>query len=535
MSHTPLFRQFVRSLQKARRQNLLADGKPLPLTKNQFQWTRRRFIKSATLTAGSALVTSNLSQATQAWSRQKQPRIAIVGGGIAGLNAAYFLKKAGFSATVYEARPRLGGRILSVTHAVGPGLVSDLGGHFINSDHADIRRLAEEFGLKLFNRVEDAQRFPFPETGYFFAGRRRSEAEVAEQLRPLARQISQDASLIDQDFDQFAPQFDQLSVAQYLARHADKIPQPFIRSLIEASIRTEYGVEPDQSSALQLLFNLPTVNGQEVDVLGNSDEAFVVEGGTGKIIDGLASALTGQLQTRRRLTKVETRHQGFRLSFANQPEVDADFVILAMPCPVLRSVDLRVKLPPGLRRFINEVDLGCNEKLYAGFKRKVWRRNQGFVTEIWTDRGFSEAWDGTQRQTNRDDGALTFFLGGNQVTAARSDRPRSLGKQFIQELQEIIPGAKTAATNQFLQTQWSQDPFTQGAYTNFKPGQLLEFEEFLYIESDDSAEAQTVNVNNLVFAGEQFSDEFYGFMNGAAQTGRLAAEVVTKRIQAEEK
>lgn len=53
---------------------------------------------------------------------------------------------------------------------------------------------------------------------------------------------------------------------------------------------------------------------------------------------------------------------------------------------------------------------------------------------------------------------------------------------------------------------------------------------YLYIESRNPAERQNVNVGNLVFAGEQFSDEFYGFMNGAAQTGRLAAAVVLSRM-----
>jgi monoamine oxidase len=38
-----------------------------------------------------------------------------------------------------------------------------------------------------------------------------------------------------------------------------------------------------------------------------------------------------------------------------------------------------------------------------------------------------------------------------------------------------------------------------------------------------------VHVGNLVFAGEQLSDEYYGFMNGAAQTGRLAAQVILRR------
>lgn len=528
MTHSPLFRQFIRALQQARRENLRADGNPQPQTKGQLQWTRRRFIQSATLAGGSALVTHTLSQATRGWSQQKRPKIAIVGGGLAGLNAAYCLKKAGLSATVYEARRRLGGRIQSVANAVGPGLVSDLGGHFINSDHADILRLAQDFDLKIFNRVEDAQRFPFPETGYFFDGRLRSEAEVADKLRPLARQISRDAALIDRDFEQFSPQFDQQSVAQYLAVHAQKIPEPFIRRLIENSIRTEYGVEPSQSSALQLLFNLPTVDGREVDLLGNSDEVFVAEGGTGKLIDRLASALKGQIQTQMRLTKLQSRQKGFRLTFANRQVVDADVVILAIPFPVLRTVNLQVELPPGLRRFINEVDLGSNEKMYAGFERKVWRRDQGFVMEIWTDRSFSAAWDGSQRQTNRKDGALTFFLGGDEVKAAQASRAKTLGRELIQQFNGMIPGAQDAATNRFLLTQWTTDPLTQGGYTNFKPGQLLEFGEFLYVESDDPDERQTVNVGNLVFAGEQLSDEFYGFMNGAAQTGRLAAEVVTR-------
>ncbi|MFZ4677870.1 MAG: FAD-dependent oxidoreductase [Nodosilinea sp.] len=37
---------------------------------------------------------------------------------------------------------------------------------------------------------------------------------------------------------------------------------------------------------------------------------------------------------------------------------------------------------------------------------------------------------------------------------------------------------------------------------------------------------QRVGVGNLAFAGEPFSDEYYGYMNGAAQTGRLAAMAI---------
>ncbi|MCZ6873732.1 MAG: FAD-dependent oxidoreductase [bacterium] len=51
------------------------------------------------------------------------------------------------------------------------------------------------------------------------------------------------------------------------------------------------------------------------------------------------------------------------------------------------------------------------------------------------------------------------------------------------------------------------------------------------IQADDPAECQDVHVYNLVFAGEHLSNAFYGYMNGAAQTGRLAAAVIVGRIQ----
>lgn len=526
MARTSQFQQFLRTLQKARRENLEAEGKPLPLSKKEIPWTRRRFVKTA-LAGSAGFAATALAGRVKAASN---PKIAVVGGGIAGLNAAYQLKKLGLNATVYEARGRLGGRILSATDILGQGLVTDLGGSFINTDHADLLALVKDFRLKLFDRVKDAKRSPFPDSGYYFDGRIVPEAEVAEKLRPLARQISKDAKLLDRDFDRFAPEFDRLSVAQYLNRHSDKIPAPFIRELIENTIRTEYGAESNQSSALQLLFLLPVVNGNDVELLSSSDETFVVEGGSGQIIEGLARSLSGRIRTGMVLTKLESRGMGFRLTFNGNNIIEADYAIVAIPFTVLRQVELRVNLPQTLLRFINEVDLGLNEKVFAAFRNKVWRRDDGFVLEAWTDLGFSEVWEDTQRQTNRQDGALTFYLGGNEVIAAQSGSADSQGRKFVNQFDEFIPGLKEAATGRFWRTEWSKSRFTRGGYTNFKPGQYTRFADFLYIESNKPAERQDVRVGNLVFAGEHLSDEFYGFMNGAAQTGRLAAEAVARLV-----
>ncbi len=531
MAHTPLFRQLVHALQDARRLNLQSEGKPLPLSKSNQLWTRRRFVRSLTLASGAALASSPLMQRDNVWGAESQPAIAIIGGGIAGLNAAYQLKKAGLKATVYEANTRLGGRIQSVKGAIGPELVSDLGGALINTDHKDMLELAKDFNLKLFDRSKTVKQSSFPATAYYFGGRIRPEAELAEKLRPLAAQMGQDAALLDQDYEKFAPQFDQLSVAQYLDRHAAKIPDPYIRDLLENVMRNEFGVEPEDSSAIQFVLLLPVVKGQAVELLSYSDEVFSVEQGSGKIIEGLEAALTGQIKTQMRLTRLQSKDKGFRLFFANQTVVEAEYVIVAIPLPVLRRVELQVTLPPKLNRFIQEVNLGFNDKLFAGFSQKVWLQANGFAQAIWSDLGFSEAWDDTERQPNVKEGALNFFFGGNAVKSLQSGSPQRIGQQILQRFEAALPGAQKASTGKFLRTQWSQNPFSKGAYTSFKPGQLTEFKKFFYVESDKPEERQDVYVGNLVFAGEHVSDEFYGFMNGGAQTGRLAAQVVLRSLK----
>jgi monoamine oxidase len=527
MAHSQLFNKFKRTLRKAQQlnnqtsQNLQAFNQ---IGKSQ----RRRFLRLAALAGGSALTATSFPKLTAA-KNQSNPQIAIIGAGIAGLNAAYNLKKAGLMTTVYEGRNRVGGRIHSVTDKVGKDLVIELGGSFINTNHQDMLKLVKEFNLQLFNRVQDATNSGFPTEAYYFEGRSYSEVEVAKNLRPLAAQITTDASLLEEDSDRYTPKFDRLSVKQYLDQHQDKIPESFIRTLIENTIRTEYGVEPEESSALQLLYNLPTVEQEEVELIA-SDETYMVQGGNSQIIKSLAKKLAGQIQINKRLVGINKINNGYQLSFQDKSVVKADYVIIAIPFTILRQIDIKLKLPPTLTKFIQSANLGRNDKVFAGFDQRIWRRENGFAGDAWTDLGYSEVWDATGRQRERDDGALTFFFGGKEVAKMRSQPLKSLGEDLLDHFEQVIQEAKSAATNQFFRTGWSEDSFVRGSYTSWKPGQYQEFSQFLWIESANPQERQEVNVDNLVFAGEHVSDEFYGYMNGGAQTGRLAAEFVARKI-----
>ncbi len=452
MARTILFQKLKRIFYKAYCQNIQSAG-----VSKASKYKRRRLLKLGILAGGSTVATTTFPWLKTAWSKY-QPNIAIIGGGLAGLNAAYQLKKVGLIATVYEAKSRVGGRVHSVTGVAEKDLVSDLGGLFINSGHEDILALVEEFNLSLFNRIAHGEKSPFPLEAYFFNNKLYSEAEVAEKLRPIAQQIALDADLLDRDFERYAPILDRLSVAEYLDKHGDKITEPFIRVLLENTIRTEYGVEPELSSALQLIYNLATVEDDRVTVLGGSDEAYVVRGGSGKIIDSLEAAIPQQIQTNKRLIQIQAYGDGYRLIFRDRSVVDADYVIIAIPFSVLRNVTLKVELEPKFRKFIREVDLGKNEKVFAGFENRVWLQEEGFTENAWCDLGFSQVWVGTQRQPEQENSALTFFLGGKQVTSIESKSLSSLHQTFLERFQQIIPQAKSSATEKSFHTNWHSDP-----------------------------------------------------------------------------
>ncbi|PSN11775.1 FAD-dependent oxidoreductase [filamentous cyanobacterium CCT1] len=522
MAHTPLFRFLQRAVRTAH------TARPRTIAPRASSLSRRRFLRYSTLAAGATVATSALAYGDRLRpvADTPAPRIAVVGGGIAGLSAAYHLQKLGLTATVYETKAQVGGRMQSRDDRVVPGLVNDLGGCFVNSDHEDLLSLIDELGLTVFDR-STAIKDDVPATAFYFEGRPIPEADLIAALGPIADQIGQDADLLEEDFDWYATIFDALSVADYLDLHSDKIPEGYVRALLETTIRTEYGVEPEASSALQLLFNLPTV-ADGVEPI-SSDEAFLVQGGSGLVPVALAAKLDSQVRTGWRLEGLRSTLTGYQLTF-NRGTVEADYVVLALPCAALRQVDLQVELPTGLERFIREVNLGRNEKVFAGFSDRTWHQPTGFTTDAWADQGYSALWEDTQRQSEFRQGVLTFYLGGDEAHLS-GDKATEKGPQFVDALKQHIP-TLGSPVERFYRTYWGQDRDIGGGYTSFKPGQYTEFSGYLYIESDDPDERQDVAVGNLVFAGEQFSDEYYGFMNGGAQTGRLAAEVVASRVGA---
>lgn len=125
------------------------------------------------------------------------PRIAIVGGGIAGLSAAWRLRRGGLHSTIYEASGRTGGRMWSATGAAAPEVVTELGGEFIDSSHKEIPGIPRRFQLPLIDTAAPTER-GLKEEAFLFAGEQRSLAAIAAEFQQLSPVLQRDVRAASQ-------------------------------------------------------------------------------------------------------------------------------------------------------------------------------------------------------------------------------------------------------------------------------------------------------------------------------------------------
>lgn len=455
--------------------------------------------------------------------------VAIIGGGLAGLVALDRLTRAGIPARLFEARPRLGGRMLTRKDFPAQGRWVEMGGHLVNTDHADMIALADELGLDLL----DAKAAGGSDQ-VLIGGQAIDPAALVAALGPIAAQIAADSEALDAGGPEVAAALDRISVADYLDAHAARLQAPGVRALLEQSIRTEFGTEPAEASALLLIFNLPTVDGEAYEVLGASDERFIIAGGSQAIPNALAARHAARIETGARLAAI-TRGAGggVRLSLAGGRTLDPSHVILALPAGITGSLAADGVFSAPWQAFHREMRLGRNGKLNAAYAAAPWRASAmgagGATWQAGPDPQFCEAWEAAPAQPGTE-GALTWYFGGDVIAAMDSGAPREALTRAHGSVGSAMGDLAGAFTGAVLRTEWHRDPLTGGAYSTFAPGQITRFAGLPWVEEEDGTVLQEARDGAVWFAGEHVSDAWSGYMNGAAQTGRLAADALARSL-----
>lgn len=480
----------------------------------QFRIRRRQLLQGG-LALTAAMAATAFPREGQRARAQTSP-VLIVGAGVAGLTAAYRLTQAGVPVNIVEARNRIGGRVITLRKAAGTNLSADLGGEYLDSDHACIRSLAEEVGLTEIDLFANQE--GLVETAYFFQGRFVPEAELIGDVAPVAERIEADLEAIDEFEDYTTPipaavALDNLSIAQYL----DQIEtSPLMRQIIRIAYAVFYGRDAEEQSSLNLIYVL----GTELDAFapfGASDERYVIDGGSDEIVNRLAQ-LVPTIETGTVLEAINSLPDGrYGVSLrSGQSSFDRTYekILVTMPFSVLREVQLNVELPPAKALSINSLGYGTNSKLITAYTDKIWR-NFGLSSDVYSDLGFHNIEESGQSQKNPGTGTalLTNYTGGTQGVAIGSGTAEIHAQQQLSQYERVYPGiSNLAIPGRAVRGYWPGDLYSRGSYMSYFPGQWTQ-----------TYGAEGERVGNIFFAGEHTSFEYQGYMEGACETGELAA------------
>lgn len=448
-------------------------------------------------------------------------RVGVIGGGMAGLHAAYRLKKGGVLATVYEASNRVGGRMFTARGMYPDGQVAELGGELIDTGHEVMQALAAELELELDDLYAN-EPANFARDTYYFEGARVTETQLIDLFRPVATKMAEAVAAAEAEGDAGAAEFerlDALSIAEWLAGEGQA--DPLLAKILELTYTGEYGLQAEEQSIFNLLYLIDYDAPDPFHLYGDSDERFHTHSGSDSFPTKLAEALSSQVQLDTLLEKVERLADGrYKCSFQRGSgafEDTVDHLILALPFTKLREVDLTAAgISTEKQEVIDQLGYGTNAKLMGGFSSQVWRTQHNASGASYSDLGIQTTWD-TARGQPGTAGLITVFLGGVAGLMSDQGTPESRYQAALPHLETLWPGTQAAyQANSALRMHWPTAPFAKGSYACYRPGQWA----YYGLEGERQ--------DNLHFCGEHTSLDFQGYMEGAAESGaKVAAEVLS--------
>ena len=537
MARTPLLRAIQRLYQdfaEAER-----SGRPIEqVQEERARWTRRDFVKAGGAALG-AVALGGTVPALAGKAFAGQPRIAIVGGGIAGLNAALTLSDAGYTSTVYEASSRVGGRMHSDTTSWANGQVSEHCGELIDSGHKTIQQLAKRFGFGLTDLLS-AEPNQSTDTFYFLGGYY-PNAQANSDFKPVYNQVHSDASAagyptLYNSSTARGRQLDQMSLYDYIETYVAGGHASPMGRLLDVAYNTEYGNETRVQSSLNLIYLLAyQPQPGQFRIFGASDERYHVTGGNEQVPRAMAAYIQANgsgVNLNTSLSGILLNGDGsYTLSFSRgnqKSSAVADRVILAMPFSVLRTIlssgssYTRAGFDSLKQTAIQQLGYGSNSKLHMQFSGRLWNQSGpwGISTGYsFSDLAYQNSWDVSRGQGGAT-GILVNYTGGNQG-ASLSD-PSMLAtytQNALQDLEKVFPGISATFNGTSTLDYPLGNPYLLGSYSYWKVGQYTQFSGY-------ERARQPYPSGRCHFAGEHCSVNFQGYMEGGAQEGARAANEI---------
>ncbi|MXV49920.1 NAD(P)-binding protein [Pedobacter sp. HMF7647] len=332
--------------------------------------------------------------------------IVILGGGIAGMTAAYELNKLGYTCTILETRERSGGRCWSVRNGslsteitngkqqakFDNDLYFNAGPSRIPHHHQLTLHYCKELGvpLQIYNNVNE-NAYYFSEGKGALSNKKIRVREIHNDLRGYTTELL--AKAIDQNkLDTGFTKEDSEKVISWLMAEGGLDPD----KLYKASARRGYIEQPgpkNRSGKISDPYTLSEILGSglmEPDFYNVAEYTYELQmtmfqavGGMDQIAKALEKKVAANLKLNAKVDSITNLDQGVKVTYTEKgvsKSITADLCICTIPLPVLSNINHNFS--GDVSRSIDFASYIQTSKMGLQFKRRFWEEDEAIYGGI---------------------------------------------------------------------------------------------------------------------------------------------------------
>ena len=474
---------------------------------------RRDFLIGSAATAGLAVLPHR-----RAWSATDTADVIVVGAGLAGLNAALHLEKAGLHVLVLEGRDRVGGKILTFSGVQG---MPEAGGRSIFGGYKRVIDLATRNGIELEDQVPRLAKHA--DFTLVLDGKPLSKAEWRDsplnpfpaalrelmpwQYAPMAIREGNPLKTVDGWYASGNAPLD-VSVHEFLRA------QGATEAMIKLAYDTvpTYGTSAHDISALMMDFVASFEHAQR----SIKPALYETMGGNLRIPESMARQLKGGVRFGQAVTAITSNDAGTLVRTRDGGRYAAKAAICALPFSTLRQLQLEPALTDVQAQAVRTLPHQKIHQTALHAARPFWEQD-GLAPSMWTDSPLGRVSAIYRGATDDEVSSLLVTSYGHGATYLDSLGSDGAARYVVAQIEQMRPAAK-GVLSVVAQQSWSLDPFSAGAWGYFNPGTVTKFLPAMYRPH-----------GRVHFCGEQTAVENRG-MEGAMESGERAAGEVRAKL-----